>query len=155
MSLSSHDGADLSDDTSEECSASSNKSVISNKSPVNVQSGGWKNYSDKFSPALADNKHLTSSSPSVSGRLLDERMVDDEVVSQEQKEKLGLANVGRKTNFVHYEKVNSKNVNVVQGLELHTRVFSADEQKKIVESVYEFQRLGQKGRLRGSYSYLT
>ncbi|KAI3729066.1 hypothetical protein L6452_17713 [Arctium lappa] len=44
--------------------------------------------------------------------------------------------------------VNGKNVNVLQGLELHTRVFNAEEQKKIVESVYEFQLMGQRGRLR-------
>ncbi|XP_071716283.1 RNA demethylase ALKBH9B-like [Rutidosis leptorrhynchoides] len=154
LSMSSHEPAH-SDDFSEGRSASlnegiqesSSKSVISNKSLMN-NSGGWKNYSDKFSPVSVDSKYSTSSSRSVSGRSLDEEMVEDEVLSEEQKEKLGFANVGRKTNFVHYEKVNGKNVNVVQGLELHTRVFSADEQKKIVESVYEFQRLGQKGRLR-------
>ncbi|KAI3729067.1 hypothetical protein L6452_17714 [Arctium lappa] len=44
--------------------------------------------------------------------------------------------------------VNGKNVNVLQGLKLHTRVFNAEEQKKIVESMYEFQLMGQRGRLR-------
>lgn len=55
--------------------------------------------------------------------------------------------VGRKKNFVHNERVNGKAINVLQGLELHTGVFSPEEQKKIVESVYEYQRMGRKGEL--------
>ncbi|KMT15939.1 hypothetical protein BVRB_3g051230 [Beta vulgaris subsp. vulgaris] len=57
------------------------------------------------------------------------------------------AQVKRKKDFVHYEKVDGRKMNVVQGLELHAGVFSAEEQKKIVESVYEFQRMGQKRQL--------
>lgn len=153
LSISSNDST-LSDDISEKCSESSTEriqesssNIVSNKSPVNSHSG-WKHFSDKFSPSSVNNKHLTSSTQTISGKLCDDGSVGDESSSEEHKEKLSFTNVGRKTNFVHYEKVNGKNVNVVQGLELHTRVFNADEQNKIVESVYEFQRMGQKGRLR-------
>ncbi|XP_057522332.1 RNA demethylase ALKBH9B-like [Amaranthus tricolor] len=55
--------------------------------------------------------------------------------------------IQRKKDFVHYDRVDGKRLNVVQGLELHTGVFNAQEQKKIVESVYKFQRMGQKGEL--------
>ncbi|KAL2921746.1 RNA demethylase ALKBH5 [Bienertia sinuspersici] len=55
--------------------------------------------------------------------------------------------VKKKKDFVHYESVDGKKLNVVQGLELHTGVFGSEEQKKIVESVYDFQRLGRKGQL--------
>lgn len=62
--------------------------------------------------------------------------------------------VGRKKNFVHNERVNGKVINLLQGLELHTGVFSPQEQKKIVESVYEYQRMGRKGELMGKYMLL-
>ncbi|KAH9619007.1 hypothetical protein KSS87_014920 [Heliosperma pusillum] len=55
--------------------------------------------------------------------------------------------VGRKKDFVHYERIKGKDINVLQGLELHTGVFSPEEQKKIVESVYNFQKMGQKRQL--------
>ncbi|XP_074291763.1 RNA demethylase ALKBH9B-like [Silene latifolia] len=55
--------------------------------------------------------------------------------------------VGRKKDFVHYERIKGKDINVLQGLELHTGVFSPEEQKKIVDSVYNFQRMGQKKQL--------
>lgn len=42
-------------------------------------------------------------------------------------------------------------MNVLKGLELYTKVFNADEQKKIVECVYNLQRMAQKGLLRGIY----
>lgn len=115
----------------------------SNKYPEQAHSRGWTRYSEKFSPTSVDSKHITSSTQSKSGGL-----TEVELVTDDPKERLAFANVVRKTNFTHFEKVNGKNVNVVQGLELHTRVFDADEQKKIVEAVYEFQRMGQKGRLR-------
>lgn len=128
---------------------SSSKSE-SNKSSQNINSRIQKRYADKFSPASVNSKHLTSSTQSKPGRSLINGFssMEDDLQSDEQKEMARFANVGRKTNFSHLERVYGKNVNVLQGLELHTQVFSIEEQKKIVESVYEFQRLGQKGRLR-------
>lgn len=65
----------------------------------------------------------------------------------EEDELQRFSKVGRKKNFVHYERVNGKEVNLVQGLELHTGVFSPEEQRKVVESVYNFQSMGRKGQL--------
>ncbi|KAL4588471.1 hypothetical protein LXL04_001362 [Taraxacum kok-saghyz] len=129
------------------------KSTESYKTPQNTHSRIQNRYADKFSPSSVNNKHSNSSTQSKSNRSLDNgthgfSSMEDDLQSDEQKEMARFSNVGRKTNFVHFERVYGKNVNVVQGLELHTRVFNAEEQKKIVESVYEFQRLGQKGRLR-------
>lgn len=68
--------------------------------------------------------------------------------SFEQIERARFSQIGRKKNFVHIERVNGRPINVVQGLELHTGVFNAEEQKKIVDCVYQFQRMGQNGKLR-------
>ncbi|KNA19698.1 hypothetical protein SOVF_058830 isoform B [Spinacia oleracea] len=67
--------------------------------------------------------------------------------SSDEEEWNRFSQVKRKKDFVHYERVDGRKVNVVQGLELHTGVFSAEEQKKIVESVYNFQKMGRKGQL--------
>ncbi|XP_047318396.1 RNA demethylase ALKBH9B-like [Impatiens glandulifera] len=69
-------------------------------------------------------------------------------MSEDEKELIRISEVGRKKDFVYRENIRGKNINVLQGLELHTGVFNVEEQKKIVECVYEFQRLGQDGQLR-------
>lgn len=71
--------------------------------------------------------------------------------SSDEEEWNRFSQVKRKKDFVHYERVDGRKVNVVQGLELHTGVFSAEEQKKIVESVYNFQKMGRKGQLMGMF----
>ncbi|XP_076939265.1 RNA demethylase ALKBH9B-like [Bidens hawaiensis] len=143
-----------SDDTPVRCSESCIQESLNKKDSSGFShSRCQKHYVDKFSPASVDNERATSSGLSKSGALFDDGVheyssMEYEVQSEEQKEMLRFMNVGRKTNFTRFEKVNGRNINVVQGLELHTQVFNAEEQKKIVESVYEFQRMGQKGRLR-------
>lgn len=72
----------------------------------------------------------------------------DSGLSEEQKEEIRFSKVGRKKDFVHIEKIDGKAINVLRGLELHTKVFSTEEQKEIVESVYNLQQMGQKGQLR-------
>nr|GMD08879.1 RNA demethylase ALKBH5-like [Ipomoea batatas] len=89
--------------------------------------------SDAASPAPVNRKHSPASS-----RLSEE----------EKKEQIKFGQVKRKKDFVHYERVGGKKVNVVQGLELHTGIFDGEEQMKIVECIYEYQQLGQKGQLR-------
>ncbi|VVA21303.1 PREDICTED: RNA demethylase ALKBH5 [Prunus dulcis] len=56
--------------------------------------------------------------------------------------------VGREKDFIHIENINGRRTNVLQGLELHTQVFNANEQKEIVDCVYNLQRMGQRGQLR-------
>ncbi|XP_043720136.1 RNA demethylase ALKBH9B-like isoform X2 [Telopea speciosissima] len=54
----------------------------------------------------------------------------------------------RMEEFAYIERINGKPVDIVSGLELHTRVFNELDQKKIVDYVYRLQRLGQEGQLR-------
>ncbi|CAH2051377.1 unnamed protein product [Thlaspi arvense] len=69
-------------------------------------------------------------------------------LSREQRENLRLRHVKRKKDFICLERIKGKLVNVVDGLELHTGVFSAVEQKRIVDQVYQLQEKGRKGELR-------
>ncbi|XP_031131379.1 RNA demethylase ALKBH9B-like isoform X2 [Ipomoea triloba] len=94
--------------------------------------------SDAASPAPVNRKHSPASS----------RVNDKSLSEEEKKEQIKFGQVKRKKDFVHYERVGGKKVNVVQGLELHTGVFDAEEQMKIVECIYQYQELGQKGQLR-------
>lgn len=66
-----------------------------------------------------------------------------------QREWIRFKNVWRKKDFISLERVKGKIVNILDGLELHTGVFSAVEQKRIVDFVYELQEKGRKGELRG------
>lgn len=70
-------------------------------------------------------------------------------LSRDQREHLRFSNLRRKKDFISLERVNGKFVNILDGLELHTNVFSAVEQKRIVNFVYELQERGKKGELRG------
>ncbi|CAA7022108.1 unnamed protein product [Microthlaspi erraticum] len=69
-------------------------------------------------------------------------------LSRDQRENLRIKHVKRKKDFTCLERVKGKLVNVVDGLELHTGVFSAVEQKRIVDLVYQLQEKGRKGELR-------
>ncbi|KAL6994977.1 mRNA N(6)-methyladenine demethylase [Sarracenia purpurea var. burkii] len=66
----------------------------------------------------------------------------------EEQERIRFAQIGRKKDFSHIERIDGRATNVLQGLELHTQVFNAEEQKEIVDFVYSLQRMGQNGRLR-------
>ncbi|KAL2552709.1 2-oxoglutarate (2OG) and Fe(II)-dependent oxygenase superfamily protein [Forsythia ovata] len=69
-------------------------------------------------------------------------------LSREQREYIRFCNVRRKKDFICFERVNGKFVNVVDGLELHTGVFSAAEQHRIVKYVEELQEKGSNGKLK-------
>lgn len=102
-------------------------------------------------PNSANNKR-TVGIPSNSDILLNDGLggtssVIDNGLSEEQKEQIRFSQVGRKKDFVHMEKIDGKSTNVLKGLELHTKVFNSEEQKNIVECVYNLQRMGQKGQL--------
>lgn len=66
---------------------------------------------------------------------------------REQREHTRSINVKRKRDFVCLEKINGEIVNILEGLELHTEVFNAAEQKRIVDKVCELQEKGRKGEL--------
>ncbi|XP_052194430.1 RNA demethylase ALKBH9B-like [Diospyros lotus] len=117
----------LSDTSPEESTKTT--SWRSGQTPKSVHSGRW-------------TKNNPESVCSGTGR----GSVDE--LSEEQKEHVRLAQIGSRKDFVHVERVNGKATNVLRGLELHTGVFNAEEQKMIVECVYSIQRKGQSGQLR-------
>ena len=75
---------------------------------------------------------------------------------REQREYIRFMNVRRKKDFICFERVNGKLVNILEGLELHTGIFSAAEQKRIVSYVASLQEMGKRGELKGLWSqFLT
>lgn len=77
----------------------------------------------------------------------DQALDEKHKLSRDQRERIRSINVKRKRDFVCLEKVNGDIVNILEGLELHTNVFNAAEQKKIVDKVCELQENGRKGEL--------
>lgn len=69
-------------------------------------------------------------------------------LSRELRESIRFTNVKRKKDFMCLERVKGKPVNILDGLELHTGVFSAAEQKRIVDFVEVLQEMGKKGELK-------
>ncbi|XP_076939792.1 RNA demethylase ALKBH9B-like [Bidens hawaiensis] len=69
-------------------------------------------------------------------------------LSREQRERIRFTNVKRKKDFICLERVNGKFVNILDGLELHCDVFSAVEQKRIVDFVCDLQEKGKNGELK-------
>ena len=74
---------------------------------------------------------------------------------REQREYIRFMNVRRKKDFICFERVHGKLVNILEGLELHTGIFSAAEQKRIVNYVASLQEMGKKGELKGLLSQLN
>ncbi|PKI78082.1 hypothetical protein CRG98_001532 [Punica granatum] len=66
-------------------------------------------------------------------------------LSREQREYIRFMNVKRNKELVCFEKVKGRRVNVLEGLELHTGIFSAAEQRRIVDFVYKLQEMGRRG----------
>ncbi|KAK8961647.1 hypothetical protein KSP40_PGU000989 [Platanthera guangdongensis] len=66
----------------------------------------------------------------------------------EEDEAVRLSKLGRKKDFKYMERVRGRLINVLEGLELHTGVFSAAEQRRIVNCIYDFRERGRKGQLR-------
>lgn len=74
-------------------------------------------------------------------------------LSREQKELNRFRNVTRKKEYVCLERIRGKITNIVDGLELHTGVFSPIEQKRIVDFVNHLLDKGRNGELGGMFSY--
>ncbi|KAK7246856.1 hypothetical protein RIF29_41726 [Crotalaria pallida] len=69
-------------------------------------------------------------------------------LTEEEKECIRYSQVHIKKDFTLVENVNGRDINVLQGLELHTGVFNPTEQKKIVEFIYRLQWRGKQGKLK-------
>ncbi|KAG4379297.1 hypothetical protein AAZX31_17G207000 [Glycine max] len=74
--------------------------------------------------------------------------VEKPTLPREQREYIRFMNVRRKKDFICFERVHGKLVNILEGLELHTGIFSAAEQKRIVNYVASLQEMGKKGELK-------
>ncbi|CAH8306467.1 unnamed protein product [Eruca vesicaria subsp. sativa] len=68
--------------------------------------------------------------------------------SREHRKLIQVMNVKSKRDFLCLEKVNGEMVNILEGLDLHTNVFNAAEQKTIVDKVCELQEKARKGELK-------
>ncbi|XVF15901.1 hypothetical protein REPUB_Repub09cG0196400 [Reevesia pubescens] len=82
------------------------------------------------------------------GELRISKVVEKPQLPREQRECIRFMNVKRKKDYICLERVNGKLVNILEGLELHTGIFSAAEQKRIVDHVYKLQEMGKKGELK-------
>ncbi|XP_047321900.1 RNA demethylase ALKBH9B-like [Impatiens glandulifera] len=69
-------------------------------------------------------------------------------LSRDQREYIRFSNVKRQKDFICLERIDGKLVNILEGLELHSGVFSAAEQKRIVDFIYQLQDDGKKGGLK-------
>lgn len=78
-----------------------------------------------------------------------ELRITKSTLPREQREHIRFMSVKRKKDFICLERVNGKYVNILEGLELHTGIFSAAEQKRIVDYVYALEEKGRNGELKG------
>ncbi|XP_038719546.1 RNA demethylase ALKBH9B-like [Tripterygium wilfordii] len=93
------------------------------------------------------NKRVVNMSP-LSGDLTVTKVIEKPKLSRDQREYIRFMNVKRKKDFICLERVKGKIVNILQGLELHNGVFSAAEQKRIVEQIYALEEKGKRGELK-------
>ncbi|GMQ01819.1 hypothetical protein CsSME_00048315 [Camellia sinensis var. sinensis] len=127
---------------------SSSSSVLEKNSQSSTKSTSW---SSIRTPEPAGHSGIRNGFVNSSPASVDIKQIslnDGLGVMEEQKERTRFAQIGRKKDYVHIERIDGKATNVLQGLELHTQVFNTEEQKKIVDRVYNLQRMGQNGQLR-------
>ncbi|KAF7830393.1 RNA demethylase ALKBH9B-like [Senna tora] len=70
-------------------------------------------------------------------------------LSREQREYIRFMNVMRKKDFEFFETVHGKPLNILEGLQLHAPVFSAAEQKRILNYVASLLDMAQRGQFKG------
>ncbi|THG02061.1 hypothetical protein TEA_012644 [Camellia sinensis var. sinensis] len=118
--------------------------------------GSWKDEASGWSDPAAEASSsetvgsavVTSGSPRVRMSWADMAQ-EDELEEEEEENEVNGQPVNRKKDFICLERFKGKIVNILEGLELHTGVFSAAEQKRIVDFVYSLQERGKKGELKG------
>ncbi|KAL1569740.1 mRNA N(6)-methyladenine demethylase [Salvia divinorum] len=69
-------------------------------------------------------------------------------LSRDQRECIRFSRVQRKKDFICLERIDGKIVNILEGLELHKAIFSAAEQKRIVNHVEQLEEMGRNGQLK-------
>ncbi|KAH7867297.1 hypothetical protein Vadar_031576 [Vaccinium darrowii] len=127
---------------------SSNSALRSFQAPEIVQSKIRNEFPNSLPASVKRMKvlHHSSETTITNGRNGVPSLAQDGM--SEEHERIRFAQIGRKKDFTHIERVFGKVTNVLEGLELHTGVFNPDEQQEIVDYVYSLQRQGQSGQLR-------
>ncbi|XVF59761.1 hypothetical protein PTKIN_Ptkin07bG0301900 [Pterospermum kingtungense] len=82
------------------------------------------------------------------GELRISKVAEKPKLSRDQRENIRFMKVERKKDFICLERVKGKFVNILEGLELHKGIFSAAEQKRVVDHVYMLEEMGRKGELK-------
>ncbi|KAJ7966331.1 oxidoreductase, 2OG-Fe(II) oxygenase family protein [Quillaja saponaria] len=93
------------------------------------------------------NKHSVNSNASL-GEASIVKVLEKPKLPREQREYIRFMNVNRKKDFICFERVNGKHVNILEGLELHMGIISAAEQRRIVDLVVSLQEMGKRGELK-------
>ncbi|KAK7383420.1 hypothetical protein VNO78_29099 [Psophocarpus tetragonolobus] len=148
---SQNDTADDGDDNCDAHSLGSWKDGVEPNSAVETpaQRVSWADMAqedDEFGEEENNNGHNNGDSNGSSD--LAKVVSEKPTLPREQREYIRFMNVRRKKDFICFERVNGKLVNILEGLELHTGIFSAAEQKRIVGYVASLQEKGRKGELK-------
>eukprot|EP00249_Psilotum_nudum_P021990 c28331_g2_i1 orf=235-1947(+) len=126
-----------------------------------ITEGSWQEVSEEFGNDIAgvldrplDSTGLDGSETSMADQ--EAESLDREVSSQQRtplsrevREQIRLSRVERHKDFKFLEHVNGRIVNTVEGLELHKGIFSAVEQKRLVNVIYELQEKHQSNKFSG------
>lgn len=96
----------------------------------------------------SDNKQL-GNIYNATGGLRISKASEKPKLSRDQREYIRFMYIKRKKDFICLERYKGKLVNIVEGLELHAGIFSAVEQKRIVDHVYMLEEKGKRGELKG------
>ncbi|KAI4337214.1 hypothetical protein L6164_015659 [Bauhinia variegata] len=103
---------------------------------------------DEFGEEEHDESRLSANSNASLGDATITKVPEKPKLSWDQREYIRFMNVRRKKDYICFERINGKLVNILEGLELHTGIFSAAEQKRIVNYVASLQEMGKKGELK-------
>eukprot|EP00271_Cylindrocystis_brebissonii_P010525 TRINITY_DN26723_c0_g1_i1.p1 TRINITY_DN26723_c0_g1~~TRINITY_DN26723_c0_g1_i1.p1 ORF type:complete len:939 (-),score=248.54 TRINITY_DN26723_c0_g1_i1:601-3417(-) len=105
------------------------------ESPAGAEDGGGGQVAEGYSPAPAE--ELSQEDLQALKR--------EELLMKERK---NMARVVQRKGLVCNERVNGKQVNILEGLELHENVFGPKEQQSLVNFVNELQEKGRRGELK-------
>lgn len=133
-------------------STPNNGRTLSFHSPNAVSNFAWAN-ANLFSPKQAEDvKSPKSGTPEGNGKveLPSPSPAPAPKLTRSAQEAIRMKGVVRKKDFECIERMRGGRLtNVVEGLELHSKVFNNIEQQKLVDMVGHYQELGRQGKLRG------
>ncbi|XP_002962106.2 uncharacterized protein LOC9630678 [Selaginella moellendorffii] len=98
---------------------------------------------DEEGEECSETQSVMSGSASIS-----QRAAQKKVLTPQEREHIRYLQVVRKKDFVCMEWIKGMRVNILQGLELHTNIFSAAEQSRLLDMVFELELKGQRNELK-------